>query len=100
MFSELSTTNCQLQTANCYPQAFSHIKNKLYPKPLCLLVPVAGSIKFFLIAQRAFAGDQLEILMKAGKIVEPTLITQLFNAHIVFNEQFTGVTYAHFNEEL
>jgi hypothetical protein len=41
--------------------------------------------KFFLIIQRALPGNEFEIFMKAGEVVEAAFKTKLFNAHFVFD---------------
>jgi hypothetical protein len=52
-----------------------------------------------LIAKRAFARDQLEILVKAGEIVKPALIAQLFDTEIIFYQQLAGVPHSYLDEE-
>jgi hypothetical protein len=56
--------------------------------------------KLFLVTERAFAGDHLEILMKAGEIVETAFIAQLLNADIIFYQQPAGMAHPYFNQEL
>ena len=56
--------------------------------------------KFLLVIKRAFAGDHLEILMKAGEIIEAAFIAQLLDADIIFNQQPACVAYPYFNQEL
>ena len=53
-----------------------------------------------LISERAFAGDQFKIFMKTGKIIKAAFITKLFDAHIIFNKQFTSMTYPYLDKEL
>jgi hypothetical protein len=38
--------------------------------------------------------------MKTGKIIESTFKTELFYAHFIFYEQFTGITYPYFYKKL
>jgi hypothetical protein len=40
----------------------------------------AGSGKFPLVAEGALAGDQFEIFIEAGKVVESALVAQLLDA--------------------
>ena len=54
----------------------------------------------FLVVLRAFPRNGLEILMKAGEIVEPALITKLLDADPVVYEQLAGMTYPYFRQEL
>lgn len=56
--------------------------------------------KLFLISQRTFPGNHFEILMKAGKIVEAALITDLFDAEIVFDQQFACMTHPQLDQKL
>lgn len=46
-------------------------------------IQCAAVIKFPLIVQGTLAGDELEVFIEAGRIVEPTLITKLFYAEVV-----------------
>ena len=55
---------------------------------------------FFEIVLRAFTGNEFEVFVEAGEIVEAALETKLFNADAVVDEQPAGVTYADFGEEL
>jgi hypothetical protein len=59
----------------------------------------AGSGKFPLVAQGTFAGDQLEIFVKAGEVVEAALIAQLFDAEIIFDQQLAGVANPYLDKE-
>ena len=54
----------------------------------------------FLVAQRAFAGDQFKVFVKAGEVIEPAFITKLFYTQVVFDQQFTGMSYPYFDQEL
>lgn len=56
--------------------------------------------EFLLVGKRAFAGDHFEILVKAGKVVEPALIAKLLDAEVVFDEQFAGLSHPDLDEEL
>lgn len=47
-----------------------------------------------------FSRDHLEILMKAGEIVEPALETKLLDADPVVDEQFAGMSHTYLREEL
>ena len=49
---------------------------------------------------RAFPGNGLEVLVKTGKIVEPTLIAELLDADPVVYKQLAGMTYPYFRQEL
>ena len=42
--------------------------------------------KFFLIDQRAFAGDHFKIFVEGGEIIKSAFITKLFNAQAAFNK--------------
>src|SRR6185503_18720047 len=53
-----------------------------------------------LIVLRTLPRDHLEILMKAGKIIEPTLETKLLDADPVVDEQFAGMSHTYLREEL
>ena len=55
---------------------------------------------FFEIVLRTLAGDHLEVLMEAGEIVEPALITQLLDADPVVDEQLAGMSYPDLRQEL
>jgi len=44
--------------------------------------------------------DHLEILMKAGEIIEPALETKLLDADPVVDEQFAGMSHTYLREEL
>jgi hypothetical protein len=56
--------------------------------------------EFFLVTQWTFSGDEFEILVKAGEIIEPAFKAQLFDAHFVFYQQLAGIANPHFNKEL
>jgi hypothetical protein len=56
--------------------------------------------EFFLVTERAFAGDHFKVLVKTGKVVEPAFVAKLFDAQVVFDEQLTGLAYAYFYKEL
>src|SRR5450631_3939207 len=53
-----------------------------------------------LIMLRALAGDDFEMLVKAGEIVEPALKAQLFDTDTIVNQQFAGVSHPYFRYEL
>ena len=59
----------------------------------------AGSGKFPLVTQGALTGDQLEIFIKAGKVVEAALVAQLFDAEIIFDQQLACVAHPDLDEE-
>jgi hypothetical protein len=48
---------------------------------------------FLLIGLGCLAGDEPEILVKAGEIVEAALITKLFDTDPVVEKQFAGVAH-------
>jgi hypothetical protein len=56
--------------------------------------------KFFLVDQRTFPCDQLEIFMEGSKIIKTAFITKLFNAHATFDKQFAGMTHAYLDQKL
>jgi len=56
--------------------------------------------KLLLIIKWAFASDHLEILMKAGEVIETAFIAQLLDADIIFNQQLAGMAHTYFNKEL
>jgi len=47
-----------------------------------------------------FAGDYLKIFMEAGKVIKAAFIAKLFDAVVVFDQQFAGVPYADLDQEL
>lgn len=55
---------------------------------------------FFLIGLGAFPGEELEVLVEAGKIVEAALIAKLLDADAVVEEEFAGVADTDLGEEL
>jgi len=54
----------------------------------------------FLIGLGAFPGDGLKVLVKTGEIVETALVTELFDADTVVEQQLAGVPDTYFSEEL
>jgi len=56
--------------------------------------------ELLLVGKRTFAGDHFKIFMKAGEIIKATFITKLFNAEIIFYQQFAGVPYPKLDQEL
>jgi hypothetical protein len=57
-------------------------------------------VKFALIVERAFTGDRLKIFMKTGEIIKAAFVTYLLYVDFIFNQQFTGMTYSYFINEL
>ena len=55
------------------------------------------SHKFPLVSKRTFAGNQFEIFMKAREIIKTAFIAKLFDAEIIFNQQFAGMAHAYLN---
>ena len=53
-----------------------------------------------MVVKRAFTGDHFKILMKTGEIIKPTFITKLFDADIIFDQQFAGMANPYFYHEL
>ena len=56
--------------------------------------------KFALVVERAFAGDQFKVFMEAGKIIKAAFIAKLFNAQVVFNQEFAGMAHPYLNQKL
>lgn len=56
--------------------------------------------KLPLVFQRTLSRKHLKIFMKTCKIIESTFIAKLFDAEIIFNQQFAGMPDTHFDHEL
>lgn len=52
--------------------------------------------KLPLINQRTFAGDQFEIFMKAGEIMEAAFVADLFYLDLIFYQKFAGCSHSYF----
>ena len=37
--------------------------------------------------------------MKSGEVIEPAVVTKLFDIQLIFNEEFTGVAYFYFDHK-
>jgi hypothetical protein len=56
--------------------------------------------EFLLISERALAGNQFKIFVKAGKIIKAAFKTKLFNTEIIFNQQLAGMSNPDLNKKL
>jgi hypothetical protein len=58
----------------------------LAAEPFLINWPVLLCYEFFLVTERAFAGDHFKVFVKTGEIVEPAFVAKLFYTQVVFNE--------------
>jgi len=76
--------------------AFAFARDDKPPAALCCQL----SHKLLLVYKRTLTGDHFKIFMKACEIIKTAFITKLFDAKIVFDQQFAGISYTQLDQKL